>query len=342
MAKRRGSGRSTINDVAVHAKVGAITVSRMLRDPSKVSPKLRERIEESIRLLKYVPDSKARALASGQNDVIGVLVPSLSNNVFADILRGIHDTVHETPYQVQIANTRYSTEEEDRLISLFVGQRPAALILSGRDQSKNARALLEDSNIPVVQIVETGADPIDMMIGFSHEDAAVSVIDHLFEQGYRKIAFAGARMDPRMERRLSGFRTRLKALDLYDSRREATTQKSSSVSLGRTLFRQLHEQDPQIDAVFCGNDDLALGILFECQAQQINVPEKIGIVGFNDLEMMSAAVPSLTSVRTSRYEIGEQAVSSILRRIKGNFTGPKVVDVGFELMRRNSTKLKKS
>ncbi len=337
MAKRKGSGRATINDVAEHAQVGAITVSRMLRDPSKVSEKLRTRIEHSIRELKYIPDQKARALASGRNDVIGVLVPSLTNNVFSETLRGIHDAARDTPFQIQIANTHYSEEEEDRLISLFVGQRPAALIVTGRDQSEATRMLLREADIPVVQIIETDDDPIDMVIGFSHSQAATTVVDHLVDQGYRRIGFIGARMDPRLARRLSGYEQRLKELDMYDEARVAVTTKASSVNLGREFFRKLQSRDPNIDAVFCGNDDMALGVLFECQSQGLRTPEQIGIAGFNDLEFMEAATPSLTSVRTWRYEIGFQSVENILKRLDGKQAGPLKIDLGYELKARQST-----
>ncbi|WP_419905023.1 LacI family DNA-binding transcriptional regulator [Kiloniella sp.] len=337
MGKRKGSGRATITDVAEHAQVGAITVSRMLRDPTKVSDKLRTRIEQSINALNYIPDPKARALASGQADIIGVLIPSLSNIVFADTLRAIHDGVKGTPYQVLIGNTRYDTQEEDRLISLFLGHRPAALIVAGIDQSEKSIQLLSDAGIPIVQIYEIGEDPIDISIGLSHIEASQAMIEHLLEQDFRKIGYLAARMDPRMERRLETYRSKLKPLDLYDPTRVILTDKSSSVNCGRALMRQLLENAPDTDAVVCANDDIALGALFECQSQGISVPDQMGLIGFNDFEMMSAAYPSLTSVRTNRYKIGELAVDSIFQRLKGEAPTQKKIDIGFELIQRDST-----
>ncbi|MEH6631554.1 MAG: LacI family DNA-binding transcriptional regulator [Halopseudomonas aestusnigri] len=337
MGKRKGSGRATITDVAEHAKVGAITVSRMLRDPSKVSDKLRSRIEHSIKSLNYIPDPKARALASGQADIIGVLIPSLSNIVFADTLRAIHDGVKGTPYQVLIGNTRYDPQEEDRLISLFLGHRPAALIVAGIDQSEKSIQLLRNAGIPIVQIYEIGEDPIDMSIGLSHIAASQAMIEHLLAQDFRKIGYLAARMDPRMERRLETYRNKLKPLDLYDTKRVVLTDKSSSVNCGRALMRQLLENAPDTDAVVCANDDIALGALFECQSQGISVPDQMGLIGFNDFEMMSAAYPSLTSVRTNRYKIGELAVENIFHRLKGEIPQQNQIDIGFELIQRDST-----
>jgi LacI family gluconate utilization system Gnt-I transcriptional repressor len=334
---RRGGGRPTIADVAKLAGVGAITVSRALRDPGLVSEDLRRQITAAVRTLGYVPDTNARALASARANVIGVLVPSLTNNVFADVVRGIYDGLGDADLQIQIGNTHYSGMEEERLLKVFLGQRPAALIVSGIDQTPAARRLLDGAGCPVVQIMESGPDPIDMMIGFSHLDGGRVATQHLIDCGYRRIGFVGARMDPRSQRRLAGYRQATEAAGLYDPRLVITTPIPSSISLGRELLRDALAKTPSLDAVFCNNDDLALGVLFECNRAFIDVPQTIGIAGFNDLDMMQAAYPSLTSVRTYRYEIGRRAVTMARARIDGQAADPPVVDIGFELKPREST-----
>ncbi len=338
MAKRKSSGRPTIHDVARHAGVSSITVSRALRTPARVSEKLRERIEVSIKVLDYIPDPKARALASGQNNVIGVLIPSLSNIVFADILRGAQDAVEGTDYQIQIGNMRYSPDKEHRLISLFLAQHPAALIVTGADQSETSRRLLTESGLPVVQIMDIASDPVDMMVGLSHDLAGEAAVDHLVANGYARIGFIGARTDSRVLKRLEGFRRALRRYGMYSPEREATARLTSSVGLGRSLMRELLKADPDTDAVFCVNDDLALGALFECQAHGLAVPGRMGIIGFNDLEMMSAAEPGLTSIRTKRYEMGRLAAEMVMSRLRGGGSEQRIVDLGFELVARNSTR----
>jgi LacI family transcriptional regulator, gluconate utilization system Gnt-I transcriptional repressor len=334
---RRGGGRPTIADVAKLAGVGAITVSRALREPGRVSNDLRRQITAAIDKLGYVPDPNARALASARADVIGVLVPSLTNNVFADVVRGIYDGLSDTSFQIQIGNTHYSGMEEERLLQVFLGQRPAALIVSGIDQTPAARRLLEDAGCPVVQIMETGPESVDMMIGFSHFDGGLTATMHLIEAGYRRIGFVGARMDPRSQRRLAGYRAAMQQAGLIDPRLVNTTPIPSSVSLGRELFRDALAKMPTLDAVFCNNDDLALGVLFECHRASIKVPETIGIAGFNDLDMMQVAFPSITSVRTYRYDIGRRAVAMVRARMNGGAVDEPVVDLGFELRIREST-----
>ncbi|MBZ9854399.1 LacI family DNA-binding transcriptional regulator [Mesorhizobium sp. CA13] len=334
---RRGGGRPTISDVARKAGVGAITVSRALREPERVSEDLRRQIHAAVDELGYVPDPNARALASARAEVFGVLVPSLTNSVFAEVVRGIYDSLSDSAFRIQLGNTHYSGLEEERLLQVFGPQRPAALIVAGIDQTPASRKLLENAGCPVVQVMETGPDPVDMMVGFSHLDGGRAATEHLIEAGYRRIGFIGARMDPRSQRRLAGYRMAVEKAGLFDPRLITTTPVPSSVTLGRELFRDALAKMPTLDGVFCNNDDIALGALFECHRASIDVPKRIGIVGFNDLDMMQVAFPSVTSIRTPRYEIGRRAVAMALAAIGGEPPQQRVVDLGFELMRREST-----
>lgn len=334
---RRASGRPTLADVASLAGVGSITVSRALRDPSRVSPELRERIDAAVARLGYVLNPNARALASVRSDVIGVLIPSMTNNVFADVLRGIHDGLGGSQMQIQFGNTHYSAAEEERLIKVFLGQHPSALIVSGIDQTPEARKLLETAGCPVVQIMEVGPEPIDIMIGFSHHQGGKAVTGHLIDTGRRRVAFLGARMDPRSARRLAGYSEAMTEAGLFDARLVTTTPRPSSITMGSELFAEALSRAPDLDGIVCNNDDLALGVLFACHRAGIDVPGRVGIAGFNDHEMMAAAFPAITSLRTPRYEIGRRAVTMALAEIAGDTAAERILDLGFQLMVREST-----
>ena len=335
--KRTKSGEARLAEVAKLAGVSPITASRFFRNPEALSVSKRERVASAAKELGYVPNLAARALASQRSEVIGVLIPSLTNNVFSDVLRGIYDASEGSRYSIQLVNTRYSILQEEKLLRLFQAKKPAGLIVTGIDQTAESRAVMDSMNCPIAQIMEIGPDPVDMMIGFSHYDAAFAAVSHLLAQGFRRIGFVGAQMDPRVQRRFDGYRDAMKAASLFDPRLIVTTPVPTSVTLGGTLFADLIHRAPDSDAVFCGNDDLALGVLFECQRRQISVPEEMAIVGFNDLEFMAAAVPSLTSVRTNRYEMGRSAVTMVTAAIDGNRPPEPVIDLGFELMIRQSS-----
>jgi LacI family gluconate utilization system Gnt-I transcriptional repressor len=144
-------------------------------------------------------------------------------------------------------------------------------------------------------------------------------------------------MDPRVQRRFEGYRDAMKAVSLFDPNLVVTTSVPTTVTLGGTLFADLLARTSDIDAVFCVNDDLALGVLFECQRRQMSVPRDLAIVGFNDLEFTASAVPSLTSVRTNRYEMGRHAVTMVIDAIEGRRPREAVLNLGFQLMVRASS-----
>ena len=335
---RRKKGRTTIADVAAQAGVSPITVSRALREPARVSEPLRKRIDAAVRDLDYVPDLYARALASARTNVVGVIIPSISNTVFADVLRGIHDRAEKTDLQVQFSNTRYSSTEEERLIQLYLSQSPAALIVVGLDQTAAAAKMLREAELPIVQIMELGPEPFDMMVGLSQFDAGRAMGTHLLEAGYRRIAFLAARLDPRSNRRMAGFCAVMAEAGLDDDSLVVQTKAPSSVAMGCELLRQIMAQRPDVDAVFCNNDDVALGALFESQRMGIKVPEQLGIAGFHDFEMMASAEPPITSMATERYEMGVAAMDMIAKTIAGEPPEQKVVDLGFHLCPRASTR----
>ena len=327
----------TLKDVAAHADVSLITASRALRTPGLVSEQMRARVLAAVDALGYTPNQAARALASARSTIIGIIVPSVTNLVFNDVMRGLYDAIEGTDFQVQLGNSRYHNHKEERLLRVFAAQRPAGLIVAGTDQSPTARSIIEQLGCPVVQIMDLGDDPIDMMIGFDHRKGGRVATGHLLDMGYRTIGFMGARMDPRAQRRLEGYREALQAAGLGNERLIMTTPQPSSVSLGGQMLAEFLTSSPDADAVFCNNDDIAMGALFECQRRGIRVPTQFGIMGFNDLEYAGSTVPSLSTIRTHRYETGFKAVEMIVTANAGEIPEPGIVDMGFELKARQST-----
>jgi LacI family transcriptional regulator, gluconate utilization system Gnt-I transcriptional repressor len=327
----------TLKDVAAEAGVSLITASRALRTPELVSGKTRQRVAAAIDLLGYAPNQAARALASSRSSTIGIIVPSVTNLVFTDVLRGAYDAIEGSDLQVQLGNSRYAAQKEEQLLRVFAAQRPTGLIVAGRDQTPAARAILLRIGCPIVQIMDIPDQPIDMSIGFDHAEAAKAATLHLLDQGYRRIGFLGARMDARAHRRLEGYSQVLAEAGLVDSSLVMITPQPSSVSLGGQMLATFVSNTPAVDAVFCNNDDIAMGALFECQRRGISVPQQFGIMGFNDLEYAGSIAPSLSTVRTHRYDIGQRAVEMIIASNAGHRPEPTNVDVGFEIRARQST-----
>lgn len=324
-------------DVAAEAGVSAITVSRVMRTPDLVSDKARQKVQAAIEKLGYVPDPAASALASLRTDIVALLVPSLTNNVFSDVLRGIYDSVEDTPYSIQIGNYSYSPSSEEHLIRTFLRQKPAGIIVAGIDQTAEARDLLKNASCPVVQIMDLEETPIDLAVGFSHEVGTRAAVEHLLDCGYRNVGFLGARMDPRSQKRMSEFILCTKEHGVFDPKRVVTTPKRSSVGIGAQLFADILAKAPETDAVFCNNDDLAAGALFEAERRNIAIPDKMGICGFNDLEMSRHLNPSLTSISTPRYEIGQTAFRLLIDALEDIRPDAPMIDLSTTLVLRNST-----
>jgi len=343
VAKSRSANRVTLKDVAKKAGVSAITVSRVVNNYAGVREQVRKKVAAAISDIGYIPNRSASALASSRSKLIGVLIPSLSNVVFNEVLSGIYAIAGPENYQVLLADTHYSPIEEERSIRTLLGQSPDGLIITGGEQTDAAKVMLKKSGIPVAQIMDKVKSPIDINVGFSHFEAGAAVAQSLLAKSYSKIGFIGARMDPRTCERLAGFESVLSAAGCLNPKLVVTNPQPSSVAMGATLFRELMAvSEGECDAVFCCNDDLALGALHECKKMHISVPNKFGVCGFNDIEMAAYAEPALSSVNVNRYNMGSRAMELILERLDNqkasNDTSSKYIDTGFKLLMRRSTR----
>ncbi|GGO82796.1 transcriptional regulator [Marinobacterium nitratireducens] len=336
-SRSRSKGRVTLSDVASMAGVSSMTVSRALNDPERVSEQVRSRVREAVEALGYIPNRAARSLAGQRSYSIAVVIPSVSNAVFSNVIKGIYDVCSARGYEILMGNTYYSVQQESSLIAKFLTHHPDGLIVTGLNMADSARALLQGAGIPVVQLMEVGeAEPIDLNVGISHRDAGAAMARYMLDRGYRRIGVLGAQMDYRAQRRIQGFVNVLADAGRYDEARIVTTSEPSTVHLGGQLLGDLLSAAPDTDAVFCINDDLAYGVIYECQRRHIRIPQQLAVAGFNDLEASACINPSLTSVSTPLYEMGRVAAQMLMRRLDGETIEQPVVDLGFELRARES------
>jgi LacI family gluconate utilization system Gnt-I transcriptional repressor len=333
----RATGRITLAEVAQAAGVSPITVSRALRGERSVGADLVQRVSAAARMLGYVPDPAARALASRRSSHVAVLIPLLSNALFVDLLEAVHRTLLPAGYQTLIGVTHYDSREEEQLLHSYMAHRPAGLIVTGFDRSEASRRLIAASGVPCVHVMETTHAPGVHSVGFSQADAGRTIAEHLLARGRRRIAFAAAQLDPRVMQRAEGCRRALRAAGVYDAKLELLNPERSSIALGGQLFEQLLRRHRDVDAVFFCNDDLAQGGLLAALRLGIAVPKQVAIAGFNDLNGSDQMLPPLTTVHTPRTEIGERAARMLLQLMRGEPVAERSVDVGYELVVRGST-----
>ncbi|MFC3532347.1 LacI family DNA-binding transcriptional regulator [Vogesella facilis] len=332
---RAGSG-VTLHDVGQAAGVSAITVSRVLHTPDKVSEALREKVLAVVEQLGYVPNRAARHLASARSHTVLVLIPSLSNTVFIDTLAGIEEVLQPAGYQMLIGNTHYDAAQELQLLRAYLEHSPDGLLLTGLAQSAEFSQLLARHRLPAVHMMDLTADGRDC-VGFSQEDAGRAMCEHLLARGRRRIAFLGAQLDERVQKRLDGYRAALAAAGCHQPARELLDPRPSSMQMGADMLDALLAAQLDCDAVFCCNDDLAIGLLARCQQRGIAVPGQLAVAGFNDLAPAAWTTPPLTTIATPRHDIGRIAAQQLLARLRGETTRPACIDLGFALQHRKSS-----
>lgn len=337
---RRSTGRVTLSDVAQLAGVSPITVSRALRGERSVAAELVIRVTEASQRLGYIPDPAAKALASQTSDHIAILIPKLSNALFVDLLDAAQQTLRAAGFQTLIGVTHYDKGQEEQLLREQLSHRPAGLLITGLNDSIAMRTLKANSNLPCVHLMDlpvANDDEHTYCVGFKQSDAGAALTEHLLSKGYRRIAFAGAQLDERVIQRLHGWRHVLQKAKLYDPTLEWLNPASSSLALGATMFEQIIGQSPAVDAIFFCNDDLAQGALLAALRLGISVPNRIAVAGFNDLTGSDQMVPTLTTVRTPRTQIGLSAANMLLALIRKDTNIPRSIDLGYEIVVRDST-----
>ena len=335
--RSRATGRITLADVARAAGVSPITVSRALRGERAVDIELVLRVQAAAKALGYVPDPAARALASRHSAQVVVLVPMLSNALFVDLLEAVQRTLRPAGYQMLMGVTHYDPGEEENLLRELLQHRPAGLLVTGLEQNDASRTLMAQSGVPCVHLMEAAKTEGIYSVGFSQTNAGADMTRHLLQRGRKRIAFAAAQLDPRTLQRLAGWQRELIQAGLYDPALEWLNPAASSMALGGEMFTEVMASQPATDAIFFCNDDLAQGALLAALRLGIKVPQRVAVAGFNDLTGSDQMWPALTTVRTPRAEMGSAATTMLLALINGEAIASPCLDLGYQLMVREST-----
>lgn len=332
------AGRARMTDVAQQAGVSLVTVSRAYSQPDKVSLETRRRVAEAAAALDYVPNLLAGSLASARSRIVAMIVPTLASSFFAETVQSVSGVLRSEGYQLLLGDSGYSQAEEEDLVRALLGRQPDGFILTGSSHSEAVRALLAGTGIPVVETWEVPADPIDMAVGFSNEDAAAALTEALVAAGYRRIGMLSAEIgkgNSRNDQRVAGHRRALARHGLPLDRFVAT-EPMAAMAGGRARLPELVERWPDTEAVFCADDMIAVGAMMECQRRGWPIPGKLGFAGFGDFEIAAQVYPGLTTVRVPAPAMGDRAARMLLDRLAGKSPERTFVDLGFEVIQRES------
>ena len=327
----------SLGDVALHSGVSTATVSRVINNPEKVAAKSRIAVNASIEALGYIPDGAARALASRHSGIIGAIVPTLDNALFAAGIQSLQRRLRQHDYTLIVASHEYDLAEELNEVKMLLRQGVDALLLVGSQHDPALLQLLAEKAVPYVNCWAWDSNSPQPYIGFDNRKAARKIADYLLDLGHVDLAVIAGRTEnnDRASDRVLGIRDAIEARNLRLAP-EKIIERSYSVKQGREAMRQLLQMDSLPTAVLCGNDILAMGAVAECQSSGIRIPDEISIAGFDDLDMSSQIKPALTTIHVPSAEMGENAAEYLVAQIRQEPLAPPV-EMGTRLMVRETT-----
>ncbi|HEX8789207.1 MAG TPA: LacI family DNA-binding transcriptional regulator [Telluria sp.] len=326
----------TLKDVARLVGLSPITVSRALHNPKLVRPETIERVKEAAAAMGYIPNMLAGSLTTKRSQLIAAIVPQLSNSMFAETVQGLNDELSAHGYQLLLSVSNYSRQKEEDVLAAVLSRQPDGIVLTGINHHPNVRKKLLATGVPVVETWDLTPSPIDIAIGFSQERIGEKVAQYLLGKGYRRIASICAR-DERANRRRLALEAELRQHGVEPVATHLATP-PTTLKLGREGLRALLGAGHDPEVVVCSSDVLALGVLIEAAAQGIAVPDKLGIMGFGDFDFAAETHPPISSVHIDKRAIGIRAAQSLIAKIEGRPLKSNVVDVGFQLMERATTR----
>lgn len=321
--------RPTLQDIADQVGTTKMTVSRGLRGAETVSDNMRARILEVAEALGYIPNRGPDILSKSTSRAIGILVPSLTNQVFADVIKGIEAATEPAGYHLMLSHYGYSPEVEERSLSSLLSYNVDGVILSESQHTPRTLRMLETAGVPTVEIMDTRSPPFEQAVGFDNVTAAYDMVCEMIRRGRRHIRYLAVRLDARTLQRQEGYTQAMVEHGLTPA--TSQTNLRSSYTVGATLMSELLADHPDTDALFCTNDDVAIGAYFECLRRGIAVPDQIAIAGFHGHDVGQVMAPQLASVITPREALGTRAASELLSRIKGGPISERIVDLGYRI-----------
>ncbi len=279
-----------------------------------MSPEAIAKVRLAAREIGYVGNPLAASLSGQRSDLIGVVLPSVSNIVFAEVLAGIAEGIEGSGLQPVFGVTDYDLDREHDVIRSMLSWKPSGMIVAGLDQSDATISLLKAADLPVVQIMDLDGTPIDACVGFSQTASGAAMAQAMIARGRRCFGYVGCGLerDTRARKRLVGFEAALGGAGLA-LRFNALEGGPSTTVAGRRMTAQILAEAPDLDCIYYSNDDLAAGGAMHCLAQGIAVPERLSLAGFNGLDIIDSLPVRVATSRTPRREIGRIAAEVIER-----------------------------
>jgi LacI family transcriptional regulator len=333
--------KPTIKEVALEAGVSIATVSRVLNDKDKVKSSTRERVKNAVRKMNFQPDLNARNMINKETKTIGMIVPDLSNEYWAQLFNVLQERFWNQKYTLIIGSTSHKFDKEAAFVTSFIERRVDGIIigssLSGPD-NQSTYEMIKNYAIPAVSLDPKNRE-MNSVVG-DHLQGATDAVLHLVNLGHQKIAYIGGPLIP--DTRELGYRNAFMLNGLVVN--EALIKRGSYIyafQYGYQAVCELMEESQDFSAVFCFNDAVAFGVIKGLEQHGKRVPNDVAIVGYDDILMASAFKPTLTTVRQPIQEIGDALAGLLIESLGMDAetllaTPPKNISFNMQLIIRES------
>ncbi len=334
--------KPTIKDVARLSGTSPATVSRALQHSHLVTKKTRRRIHKAIKELNYQVNTAGQALRSQKTSTILVVVPNISNPFFSKIFDGIHSCAQQQNYTVFLANTNGDEQQEEIYINQLLKRRIDGIILLNGSIPKSIQETVDLARMPIVFACEYPSKNIKHIpvVRTDNVKASEDIVNLLIENGHRKIAYVNGPKDNVLAKeRYGGYKNSLKHAGI-NINNEYFYQGNYDLASGVGAAQYFLSLENRPTAVFCANDEMAIGLMYEFQKQSILIPCDISVAGFDDIDFASKILPSLTTIKQDAYTIGYQAMQVLFLRMKAQEApkGSFLLNIPYQMIIRDSIK----
>jgi len=328
---------ATIHDVAALAEVSVATVSRTLQQPERVSLKTRTKVLAAVKQTGYKPNLMAVKFRSGKSRNLVVLVPTVANVFFARVISGMQQTAHDRGYSLLLCNTMANEDMEQSYARLVHTSQADGLIQLRAFNPFTGLDMAADQPLPMVNACEV-LDKISCpTVLLDNKAAAYAMTDHLLALGHKRIAMIkGPPRSPLTRDRVAGYQEALAEAGVtFDD--SLLSPGNFSLDSGRDAAKQLMQLPNPPTAIFCENDEMAIGALQQLKQLGLRVPQDVSVAGFDDIAFAAYSEPPLTTIAQPAEDFGSTAVSLLIDLVEGRLgKAPKVI-LPFDLIERAST-----
>lgn len=311
----------SIREIADAAGVSTATVSRVINNPGSVKAERRQRVQDVIDRNDFVNDGVAQSLKGGRSRTIGLVIPSITNSIYAASTQAIQRFAQQQRYSVILVVSDFEPEEEKILIRRLVERRVDGIILTGGEHHPSIYRLLERHNIPCVLTWRMADNSTMTCVSFDNYHAGLMAMKRLTELGHIRIGLICGRpaVNDRAEKRRRAYEDALMGISVAIDP-ELIFERDFEFSEGRDAMAQMLTLPSPPTAVFAANDIQAIGAIDACHAAGLRIPDDISIIGFDDLPIAEFCVPKLTTIRVPAVRMGNQAAIKLFQKIDGETT----------------------